>query len=212
MMDAGDGAQVLARNIIPKKVTTDENFPLLFWIHGGSELSWYLAGSSTAERNPIRSGWAAGDVELDDSYLKIACVKLRISIINCEYRYECKSLTSIPYVDKTSSLAPEYPFPTGLNDCYSALKYVWSWLVQSYMKCLHLNFPGCYQSRTILSVFKKGLYYRWCIGWRQLERSPFTAHKRWSILQGQSLDRAGADDPACYSSRCVSWTFWRVST
>ncbi|KAK7460936.1 hypothetical protein VKT23_008864 [Stygiomarasmius scandens] len=87
MMDTGDEAQVLARNIIPKKVTTDENFPLLFWIHGGS--------------------WAAGDVELDDSFLKIACVKLRISVINCEYR-----------------LAPEYPFPTGLNDCYSVLKYV----------------------------------------------------------------------------------------
>ncbi|KAK7460934.1 hypothetical protein VKT23_008862 [Stygiomarasmius scandens] len=89
MMDTGDGsgAQVLARSIIPKKSTPDETFPLLFWIHGGA--------------------WAAGGLEMDDCILKIACVKLRISVVNCEYR-----------------LAPEHPFPTALNDCYSVLKYV----------------------------------------------------------------------------------------
>ncbi|KAK7460935.1 hypothetical protein VKT23_008863 [Stygiomarasmius scandens] len=87
MMDTGDGAQVLARNIVPKKLTADEKFPLLFWIHGG--------------------GWATGGVEMGDSHLKITCVKLRISVLNCEFR-----------------LAPEHPFPIGLNDCYSVLKYV----------------------------------------------------------------------------------------
>ncbi|KAK7460828.1 hypothetical protein VKT23_008757 [Stygiomarasmius scandens] len=83
----GSGAQVLARSIIPKKTTPEETFPLLFWIHGG--------------------GWSNGSADLDDPFMKIICVKLRISIVNCEYR-----------------LAPEHPFPTGLNDCYAVLKHV----------------------------------------------------------------------------------------
>ncbi|KAL0568279.1 hypothetical protein V5O48_013708 [Marasmius crinis-equi] len=52
-------------------------------------------------------GWIAGDVNMDDYHLRRTCVDLRISIVNCEYR-----------------LAPEHPFPIGLNDCYAALKYV----------------------------------------------------------------------------------------
>ncbi|THV05703.1 hypothetical protein K435DRAFT_712358 [Dendrothele bispora CBS 962.96] len=83
----GSGTQVLARNIIPRKKTPDESFPLLFWTHGG--------------------GWSAGHADLDDPFLKILCAKLRISVVNCEYR-----------------LAPEHPFPTGLNDCYAVLKHV----------------------------------------------------------------------------------------
>ncbi|THV02229.1 hypothetical protein K435DRAFT_717541 [Dendrothele bispora CBS 962.96] len=89
MFDTGDGsgAKVLARNIVPTKSTPDEKFPLFFWIHGG--------------------GWIAGDVNVDDSFLRIICANLRISVVNCEYR-----------------LSPEHVFPTALNDCYTVLKYV----------------------------------------------------------------------------------------
>ncbi|KAK7062796.1 hypothetical protein VNI00_000287 [Paramarasmius palmivorus] len=52
-------------------------------------------------------GWLTGDVRMDDNNLRITSVELRLSVVNCEYR-----------------LAPEHPFPTGLNDLYAALKYV----------------------------------------------------------------------------------------
>ncbi|KAJ7473591.1 Alpha/Beta hydrolase protein [Mycena galericulata] len=51
-------------------------------------------------------GWMIGNIELDDYQLRTICVELQISILNVEYR-----------------LAPEHPHPTGLNDCYSALKW-----------------------------------------------------------------------------------------
>ncbi|KAJ7465459.1 Alpha/Beta hydrolase protein, partial [Mycena galericulata] len=52
-------------------------------------------------------GWMIGNIELDDYQLRTICVELQISILNVEYR-----------------LAPENPHPTGLEDCYSALKWV----------------------------------------------------------------------------------------
>ncbi|KAJ7710411.1 alpha/beta hydrolase fold-domain-containing protein [Mycena rosella] len=51
-------------------------------------------------------GWVCGDLDIDDFHLRIISVELRISIVNVDYR-----------------LAPEHPFPTGLNDCYAALKW-----------------------------------------------------------------------------------------
>ncbi|KAJ6485168.1 Alpha/Beta hydrolase protein [Mycena vitilis] len=51
-------------------------------------------------------GWTNGNLELDDYLLRTICVKLQISILNVDYR-----------------LAPEHPHPTGLDDCYSALKW-----------------------------------------------------------------------------------------
>ncbi|KAJ7459795.1 Alpha/Beta hydrolase protein [Mycena latifolia] len=51
-------------------------------------------------------GWTSGNAELDDYQLRAICVELQISILNVDYR-----------------LAPEHPHPTGLNDCYSALKW-----------------------------------------------------------------------------------------
>ncbi|THV05702.1 hypothetical protein K435DRAFT_646686 [Dendrothele bispora CBS 962.96] len=95
MVDVG-GAQVLARNIIPRKTTSEETFPVLFWIHGGSKYD--MAG---------RTGYSNGNADLDDYQMRILSVKLRISVVISEYR-----------------LAPEHVFPTGLNDLYAVLKYV----------------------------------------------------------------------------------------
>jgi len=43
---------------------------------------------------------------MDDTYMRRLCVDLQISILNVQYR-----------------LAPEFPFPTGINDAYAALKW-----------------------------------------------------------------------------------------
>ncbi|KAH9885085.1 Alpha/Beta hydrolase protein [Cubamyces lactineus] len=51
-------------------------------------------------------GWTVGSVELDDYALRGYCVRQKLSVVNVEYR-----------------LAPEYPFPTAVNDCYAALKW-----------------------------------------------------------------------------------------
>ncbi|KAF8181748.1 Alpha/Beta hydrolase protein [Mycena galopus ATCC 62051] len=55
-------------------------------------------------------GWAAGSIDMKDFELRILSVELRLAIVNVDYR-----------------LAPENRFPTGLNDCYAALK----WTVES---------------------------------------------------------------------------------
>ncbi|KAK7019427.1 hypothetical protein VNI00_018082 [Paramarasmius palmivorus] len=52
-------------------------------------------------------GWFLGEAEMDDYTLRATSVKHRVSVVNCEYR-----------------LAPENPFPTGVNDVLTALKYV----------------------------------------------------------------------------------------
>ncbi|KAK7045087.1 Alpha/Beta hydrolase protein [Favolaschia claudopus] len=51
-------------------------------------------------------GWISGNLDFDDFYLRILSVELRLSIVNVDYR-----------------LVPEHPFPTGLNNCYAALKW-----------------------------------------------------------------------------------------
>ncbi|OCH90751.1 hypothetical protein OBBRIDRAFT_792947 [Obba rivulosa] len=51
-------------------------------------------------------GWYHGNIHMDDYTLRILCVEFQISIVNVEYR-----------------LAPEYPFPISLEDCYAGLKW-----------------------------------------------------------------------------------------
>ncbi|KAG7088742.1 hypothetical protein E1B28_012710 [Marasmius oreades] len=87
-IDIGEGVKVLARSVTPTPRTgEDGKFPLLFWIHGGC--------------------FVLGSLHMDDHRLRIASVKLRLSIVNCQYR-----------------LAPEHPFPTAVDDVTTALKYV----------------------------------------------------------------------------------------
>ncbi|KAL0575169.1 hypothetical protein V5O48_006791 [Marasmius crinis-equi] len=87
-IDVGGGVTVLARSVVPTpRDGEDGTFPVLFWIHGG--------------------GFVLGDVDFDDYKLRIASVKARIAVVNCEYR-----------------LAPEHPFPAAVDDTFAALKFV----------------------------------------------------------------------------------------
>ncbi|KAL1941033.1 hypothetical protein VTO73DRAFT_7669 [Trametes versicolor] len=52
-------------------------------------------------------GFIFGDINLDDYSLRRLAVDLKISVVNVEYR-----------------LVPDYTFPTPLNDCIAALKWV----------------------------------------------------------------------------------------
>ncbi|ETW79838.1 Esterase/lipase/thioesterase [Heterobasidion irregulare TC 32-1] len=80
-----EGGEITVRCYMPTPVAGGI-FPLLVWYHGG--------------------GWVAGDLDMDDSNLRIVCVERHISIVSVDYR-----------------LAPEYPFPAGANDSYTALKW-----------------------------------------------------------------------------------------
>ncbi|KAH9855200.1 Alpha/Beta hydrolase protein [Lenzites betulinus] len=51
-------------------------------------------------------GFMNGDLEMEDYYLRILCVDMQIALVNVDYR-----------------LAPENPYPAGLNDVYEALKW-----------------------------------------------------------------------------------------
>ncbi|KAJ6566623.1 Alpha/Beta hydrolase protein [Mycena capillaripes] len=51
-------------------------------------------------------GWVMGNLDFDDFQLHIISVKFGITIVNVDYR-----------------LAPEHQFPTGINDCFAALKW-----------------------------------------------------------------------------------------
>ncbi|EIM92168.1 uncharacterized protein STEHIDRAFT_151510 [Stereum hirsutum FP-91666 SS1] len=53
------------------------------------------------------SGWHLASIDLDDFTMRIACVELQVVIVLVAYR-----------------LAPENPFPTSVNDSYTALKWV----------------------------------------------------------------------------------------
>ncbi|KAI0351134.1 hypothetical protein OH77DRAFT_1430159 [Trametes cingulata] len=81
-----DDGQFSVRCLVPVVADERETFPVLVYIHGG--------------------GWSVGSVELDDYFLRILCDKLKLSVVNVEYR-----------------LAPEHPFPTPLDDCLAALKW-----------------------------------------------------------------------------------------
>ncbi|THH13372.1 hypothetical protein EW146_g6826 [Bondarzewia mesenterica] len=64
-------------------------------------LVWYHGGALA-----FIVGWSRGSLDMDDTNLRQVCVEKQISVVNVAYR-----------------LAPEHPFPIGVNDCYAALKW-----------------------------------------------------------------------------------------
>ena len=54
-------------------------------------------------------GWVFGDLDTYDSFARKICFESGFIVVGVEYR-----------------LAPEYPFPIGLNDAHDALKWIWN--------------------------------------------------------------------------------------
>ncbi|KAI0328733.1 hypothetical protein GY45DRAFT_1325871 [Cubamyces sp. BRFM 1775] len=89
-------------------VTEDHNIPVE---GGGIAIRCYRPTANDDDTFPLLvwthgGGWLFGDLDSDDYYLKHLTVDMRMAIVNVEYR-----------------LAPEHPFPVGLNDSYAALKW-----------------------------------------------------------------------------------------
>ncbi|KAL1938381.1 hypothetical protein VTO73DRAFT_11621 [Trametes versicolor] len=82
-----DGGEIIVRSVIPVVDNESETFPVLVHVHGG--------------------GRGAGNIDLDDFFLRKLSVDLKLSTVNVKYR-----------------LAPEYQFTTALNDCMAALKWI----------------------------------------------------------------------------------------
>lgn len=75
------------------------DFPTLMYMHGG--------------------GFATGDLDMHDNYLRILCSTANIQIISVDYR-----------------LAPEHPYPAAFNDCVD----VWDW-IQTKPDCIAGDLP-----------------------------------------------------------------------
>ena len=57
----------------------------------------------------IPAGWGLGALETESHICRHICVKANVVVVDVDYR-----------------LVPEYPFPTGIYDCFSALQHVLS--------------------------------------------------------------------------------------
>ncbi|KAI0057903.1 hypothetical protein BV25DRAFT_1338304 [Artomyces pyxidatus] len=68
--------------------------------YGGTDASYPLVIWMHA------GGWVVGNVDQDDYWTRLLSTELHVTIVNVEYR-----------------LAPQHPFPTGLNDSYAAVKW-----------------------------------------------------------------------------------------
>jgi acetyl esterase/lipase len=121
---AVEDGEICVRTISPMP-TKDEspNFPVLVYFHGGGV---FLTIILSRVRNFICPGWVVGDLDMKDFALRILSVELRFTIVNVDYRCISRLIPLPMYLIfwKSIRLAPEHPFPTGLDDCYAALKWV----------------------------------------------------------------------------------------
>ncbi|KAF8589586.1 hypothetical protein K439DRAFT_1628592 [Ramaria rubella] len=80
------GASIVIRTYVPES-SAGSSFPVLVWFHAG--------------------GYRFGDVEIDETLLRLVSKTCQVSCVNVEYR-----------------LAPEHPFPIPVQDCFDAVKWV----------------------------------------------------------------------------------------
>ncbi|KAF8175867.1 Alpha/Beta hydrolase protein [Mycena galopus ATCC 62051] len=113
-------------------------------------------------------GWVCGDIDTDDLDLRVLSVELRLAIVNVDYR-----------------LAPEHPFPTGLNDCYAALK----WTVEN-----HKTIRGSLVKGFLVGGASAGANLAAAVTHRSLKDPFFSEHR----LTGHWLQIPAVVHPAAY--------------
>lgn len=129
-------------------------------------LVWYHGG-----------GYCLGSSDMDDFYLRTVAVKNRVVVVNVDYR-----------------LAPLFPFPTGVNDAYAALKWV----------CHHICAPlrsdltllGRRERDAVVSITLARVYCGRAIRGRKFLRFGCTPSSRRSILRRATVDRTTAANPS----------------
>ncbi|KAJ6526469.1 Alpha/Beta hydrolase protein, partial [Mycena vulgaris] len=166
-----DGGEIAIRCIQPTpQEGEDAEFPVLVWIHGGG---WHRI-ITVDSHSPRSTGWVLGDLDMDDFHLRILSVEFRLSIVNVDYR-----------------LAPEYPFPTGLNDSYAALK----WAVDNAPEI-----SGSFKKGLLLGGTSAGAHYTTVIAHRARDDPFFEAFP----LTGQILQIPVLLHPAAYPEQYAS--------
>ncbi|KAJ6506536.1 Alpha/Beta hydrolase protein [Mycena sanguinolenta] len=124
-------------------------------------------------------GWVCGDIELDDVNLKILSVELRLAIVNVDYR-----------------LAPEFPFPAGINDCYTAVK----WTVEN-CKAIH----GSLSKGFVVGGISAGANFAAAVTHRLVKDPFFEKHNiTGNLLQLPAVVHPAACPPE-YASQLSSW-------
>jgi len=95
-------------------------YPVALWIFGGGKYPLCLIVNKSFISKQYSPGFCLGGYDIDDPRLRALCVNLRMTFVAVGYR-----------------LAPEHPFPTGLEDCYTSLK--WASLLETYLHLLAFN-------------------------------------------------------------------------
>ncbi|KAF7341791.1 Abhydrolase-3 domain-containing protein [Mycena sanguinolenta] len=125
-------------------------------------------------------GWIAGDLNTDDFTLRMLSVELRLASVNVDYR-----------------LAPEFPFPAAINDCYAALK----WTVNN-CKSMH----GSLDKGLIVGGASAGANLAAAVTHRSMKDPFFEKHKlSGHLLQIPALIHPAAYPPE-YASELLSFT------
>ncbi|KAF8158667.1 alpha/beta hydrolase fold-domain-containing protein, partial [Mycena galopus ATCC 62051] len=119
-------------------------------------------------------GWVAGNIGTNDLDLRVLSVELRLAIVNLAYR-----------------LAPEHPFPNGLNDCYAALK----WTVEK-----HKTIRGSLVKGFVVGGIAAGANFAAAVTHRALKDPFFSEHR----LTGHWLQLPPLIHPAAYPPEYAS--------
>lgn len=123
-----EGGEIIVRCVVPVVEDAHDTFPVLVNMHGGGKYGERLRNLTRYPddlRFYLTLGWSVGSVELDDYFLRKLSVDLKLSTVNIEYRYaHILLLRRGTRSHQWYRLAPEHPFPTPVNDCLAALKWV----------------------------------------------------------------------------------------
>lgn len=101
--------EIPIRIYTPELRTPEETFPVLVDLHGMPPSTYFKVDHIQMTFFFIITGSAfcVGDLDTDELKCRAVCQKHRIVVVNVDYR-----------------LAPEFPWPIGIDDSYDAVRWV----------------------------------------------------------------------------------------